>query len=79
MGPEDFVPEEVLATVTSAVQARSADEVDGEAKRRRCEVDLDELMLVQGLEQDRLHREQEAAMARAKGKGVVIYIDDDEE
>ena len=63
------------------MQARSAEEVQLAAKHRRREDDLDELMLVQGFDQDRLHREQEAAKARAKekGKAVVIYIDDSEE
>ncbi|KAI5019711.1 hypothetical protein ZWY2020_044599 [Hordeum vulgare] len=63
---EDFIPEEVLATVTGPVAARSADEVEHNAKRRRREVDIDQLLL-----------EQEAAKAREKGKSVVIYVDDD--
>ncbi|KAI4982788.1 hypothetical protein ZWY2020_023280 [Hordeum vulgare] len=74
---EDFVPKEVLGTVTGAVAACSAEEVEHDAKRRRREVDIDQLLLEQGLEQDRLHREQEAAKAREKGKSVVIYVDDD--
>ncbi|KAE8788697.1 putative serine/threonine-protein kinase [Hordeum vulgare] len=38
---EDFIPEEVLATMTEAVAARSAEEVEHDAKGRRCEVDID--------------------------------------
>ncbi|KAI4975924.1 hypothetical protein ZWY2020_049531 [Hordeum vulgare] len=76
---EDFVPEEVLATVTGAVVARSAEEVEHDAKCRRREVDIDQLLLEQGLEQNRLHREQEATRVREKGKSVVIYVDDDSE
>ena len=70
---EDFVPEEVLATVTGAVATRSADEVEHDVKCRRREVDIDQLLL----EQDRLYREQEAAKAREKEKSVVIYVDSD--
>ncbi|KAI5014264.1 hypothetical protein ZWY2020_055654 [Hordeum vulgare] len=40
---EDFVLEEVLTTVTDAVTARSAIEVEHDAKRRRREVDIDQL------------------------------------
>ncbi|KAI4975073.1 hypothetical protein ZWY2020_048680 [Hordeum vulgare] len=74
---EDFVPEKVLGMVTGAVAARSTGEVEHDAKCRRRGVDIDRLLLEQGLEQDRLHREQEAAKAREKGKSVVIYVDSD--
>ncbi|KAI4978088.1 hypothetical protein ZWY2020_014642 [Hordeum vulgare] len=40
---EDFVPEEVLATVTGMVATRSAEEVEHDDKRRRREVDIDQL------------------------------------
>ncbi|KAE8788699.1 putative serine/threonine-protein kinase [Hordeum vulgare] len=74
---EDFIPEEVLGAVTGAIAARSVEEVEHDAKHRRREVDIDQLLLEQGLEQDRLHHEQEAAKAREKGKSIVIYVDSD--
>ena len=65
--------------MTCAVQARSEEEVQDAAKRRRREVDINRLMFEHGLEQDRLHREQEASKVREKGKAVIIYVDDDSE
>ncbi|KAI4989412.1 hypothetical protein ZWY2020_036729 [Hordeum vulgare] len=50
---EDFVPEEVLAMVTGVVASRSAEEVEHDAKRRRHEVDIDQLLLSAGPRRDR--------------------------